>query len=373
MDSHASSPIAAYLRTHKDAITTAWEQDVVSRFEPLRRMSRPALIDHMPEVIEAVAAWVEGREHDGREGFRLLADGHALQRLGHGVDVRTLAGEYSRLRHVVLRHVLAVPLSDVVREEIIRCNDALDVAINDALLIYGERQSAIRERFIAILAHDLRAPLQSVRLSADALLQLETPGERATVIGARIVRGAERMKRIIDSVLEFARGQLGGGIPAVPTSTDMGELCRLAADELRASHPDLVVTVDLRGDLRGVWDGDRVHQALTNLLVNAAHHGGGGAVTIAAWEGDDRQRVHTSITNRGPVIPEDELPVLFEPFYRGQRSRAGGLGLGLAIVRMIAAAHGARVTVTSTAEAGTTFTIEWPRTPLDETPSRPLA
>ncbi|HVV82140.1 MAG TPA: HAMP domain-containing sensor histidine kinase [Kofleriaceae bacterium] len=363
---------AAYLRAHKDEICVAFEQEVAARIEPLRALSRPAIMDHLPEVLEAIAAWIEGREQDAWVGFRLLADGHALQRLGHGIDAEVLAVEYSGLRRVILHALLAVPSTPAVRAELIRFDSAMDLAINHAMHLFGRRRSAARERFVAILAHDLRSPLGAVLLSGQALQQLADDDSRVASLAARIVRAAERMNGIVDDVLALARSQLGGGIPATPTAHDLGALCRLAADELRAGHPGLEVTVDVEGDLRGAWDGDRVHQALTNLLANAAQHGAGTPIHVAAWESDDRVHVITSVTNHGPVIPAASLATLFEPFVRGPSARGQGLGLGLSIVRMIATAHGARCEVTSTADDGTTFTITWPRVPLAEVPSRPV-
>jgi signal transduction histidine kinase len=368
----AGSAVAAYVRANKQAICEAWEVEVSQQLEELRALSRPAIIDHLPEVLGAIADWIDGREGEAMLGFKALADGHALQRLGHGVEADTVASEYSRLRQVVQRALLAVPSSDEVREDQIRFQSAMDLAVNDAMRIYGERRAAIRERFIAILAHDLRSPLGSVRLSAQTLLDLEDLDDRSTALAARVVRGADRMQRIIDSVIEFARGHLGGGIPAVPIAADMGAICRLAADELLAAHPQLAVPVALRGDLRGAWDSDRVHQALTNLLANAQHHGKDAPVVVRAWESEDRQHVTTAVTNHGPPIPSAALPTLFEPFTRAETGNRAGLGLGLAIVQMIALAHGARCEVTSSAADGTTFAIGWPRTPLEDVPGRPL-
>jgi signal transduction histidine kinase len=372
MDSDGSNPVAAYLRANKQALCAAWESEVTDQLAALRRLPRTVVIDHLPEVLAAMADWIDGHEQRAMIGFKALADGHALTRLGHGIDADTVAREYSRLRQVILRALLSVPAtSSEVREGLIRFDAAMDLAVNDAMRLYGERLAAIRDRFIAVLAHDLRSPLGSVRLSAQTLLEIEHVGDRETALAARVVRGADRMQRIIDTVIEFARGHIGGGIPAVPIAADMGALCRLAADELVAAHPDLAVTVELRGDLRGSWDADRVQQALANLLSNAQRYRHGGPVTVRAWESDDHQHVTTSVTNLGPVIAPALLPTLWEPFFRGDTTNRQGLGLGLAIVNMIAVAHGAVCSVTSSAEEGTTFTIEWPRTPLAEMPDRP--
>ena len=365
------SEVAAYLRAHKQEIGLAWEADVTANLAKLRELSRPALIDHVPEVLDAIAAWIEGRHIEAELGFQALADGHALQRLAWGVETDTLATEYGRLRHVMLTHLLDVESTPQVRQDLVALNTALDLAVNEAMRIYRERRNALRERFLAILAHDLRSPLSSVLMAADALLHLETLDARATAFVVRIARSGKRMQRMIDSVIEFARGHFGGGIPLTPTTHDMADLCRAAADEYRSGHPDVELVVDVTGDLRGAWDGDRVHQALANLLGNAGHYGKGAPVILKAWEHDDRRHVSTSVTNFGPKIPPEAMPTLFDPFSRGDASARQGLGLGLYIVQLIAAGHGARWTVDSAADTGTTFTITWPRTPPDEVPDRP--
>jgi signal transduction histidine kinase len=165
------------------------------------------------------------------------------------------------------------------------------------------------------------------------------------------------MQRLVDDVLDFARGHLGGGIPAAPAPGDMGDLCRAAAREV-APHEDRPLTLDLRGDLHGDFDRDRVIQALANLLSNAVQHGTG-PIELAAYETVERDAVITAVTSHGPPIAPDVLARIFDPFARAGTS-LGGLGLGLYIVQQIAQAHGAICDVHSSGEA-TTFAIRWPR------------
>jgi sigma-B regulation protein RsbU (phosphoserine phosphatase) len=104
-------------------------------------------------------------------------------------------------------------------------------------------------------------------------------------------------------------------------------------------------------------------------LSNARNYGQG-EIVVRAWERDDRQAVFTSVTNYGPAIAVELLARIFDPFSRAVHPRRGGLGLGLYIVEQIARAHSGRVQAESTEDA-TTFTIEWPRVPVEQTPDRP--
>jgi signal transduction histidine kinase len=125
------------------------------------------------------------------------------------------------------------------------------------------------------------------------------------------------------------------------------------------AHPDRSINVETIGDLRGVFDRDRVHQAITNLLINAVHHGTG-PIELRAYR--DREAVITEIVNHGEPIAGDALRRLFDPFSRGDTADPrGGLGLGLYIVHQIAAAHGGTCEVSSSS-AATRFAIRWPLT-----------
>ena len=132
-------------------------------------------------------------------------------------------------------------------------------------------------------------------------------------------------------------------------------LCRDAADEL---GPALAgqVQFHFEGDLSGHWDRDRLFQVLSNLLTNALRYGEG----VVGIEGHRvGHAIELSIHNGGAPISPELLPIVFHAFERGAQDRVG-LGLGLFIVREIVKSHGGDVSVASSAEAGTTFTIRLP-------------
>ncbi|MBA3818042.1 MAG: HAMP domain-containing histidine kinase [Deltaproteobacteria bacterium] len=359
--------IAAQLRLHQHAVTTRWEAEVVREVPVLATLPRATLIDHLPEFLEGLARWIEGDSEGARAGFDALAEGHAVLRQAGGIEIQALTAEYATLRRVIVEQLLEVASPAELADGIVSLNAGLDLAVREGVHRYASARDEVRERFIAILAHDLRDPLAAVELSASMLARTELPAVQQKLV-SRIASGSRRMERMINDVLDFARGRLSGGIPIVPVVADMGDICRTALEEANASG-SFAATLDLAGDLRGAWDPDRIRQALANLLRNARHHGGGVAV-LRAWESEDRHHVFTAVTNHGPLIPAHHLPHLFDPFTRPKGTRAAGLGLGLYIVRQIAIAHGGICRTTSTAEAGTTFLIEWPRVPLEETPGR---
>ena len=355
--------VADHLRAVTPQLAERWEQAVRRELPPTRGLTRPILLDHFFELVEGLATWIDDDRETAGRAFEALATGHALQRLGHGVPLDALLGEYRHLRAIIGDELLGLPCTEEVRRSTQKVHEALDQAIDRAIERYTLRRDEIRDRFVAIMGHDLRSPLGTISMSAQRLRMARDPADLAR-IADRLVRASDRMARLIADVLDFARVHLGGGIPVDPTLNDMGELCRIAVDDIRAAHPDRPIAAAIDGDLRGAFDRDRVHQAIGNLIENAITYGQG-PVELDAHVVDDGFAIVTTVTSHGTPIPADRLRQIFDPFERGDSTAPRtGMGLGLFIVEQIALAHGATSTVTS-GEDATRFVIRWPRDPRD--------
>jgi signal transduction histidine kinase len=150
-----------------------------------------------------------------------------------------------------------------------------------------------------------------------------------------------------------------GGLPVTRVPCDVGAIAKDVASEWAAASPNRTLQVDVQGELEGRWDPARVAQAISNLVGNALEHGDPRTPVRLSVAGSD-EAVVVKVRNDGPPIPLELRPLLFEAFSRGDRS-PHGLGLGLFIVKQIAAAHGGTVDVESSAETGTVFTLVLPR------------
>jgi signal transduction histidine kinase len=169
------------------------------------------------------------------------------------------------------------------------------------------------------------------------------------------------MVRMVDQLLDLTRARLAGGVPIARRTTDLVAVVAAVLDELASAHPGVMLCVDLPREMVGEWDGDRLAQVAANLVGNAIEHGDRTRPIRIVLGGGDSTAVLT-VQNEGPPIPEDILPLLFDPFRAGRlaASRRGkGLGLGLYITREIVVAHGGTITVRSAAE--TTFEVTLPR------------
>ena len=227
---------------------------------------------------------------------------------------------------------------------------------------------SFRERMMGVLGHDLRNPLNAIALSAELLLRrAEWPAEDRKQL-ERIHRAGDRMKEMIETLLDFTRLRFGA-FPLSFRPADLGEIARAVVDELRAGQPDGAIELRARGALRGQWDPARVSQAIANLVSNALAYGEPGTMITVEVDGNDRE-VTVSVNNRGAPIPPAFVAVIFEPFRRDvpQDRSPHGLGLGLYIVQQIVLAHGGEIRVESNSQDGTTFTMRLPMAAVGAAP-----
>ncbi|MFC5067713.1 ATP-binding protein [Flaviflagellibacter deserti] len=229
--------------------------------------------------------------------------------------------------------------------------------------LHAERTlGELREQFIAVLGHDLRNPLAAISSGLRILAQEEQTAKSKKVIG--LMQGsALRMFGLIDNVLDFARGRLGGGITLRLSHEALGPVLEHVVEELQTAYPERAVEKAIVITQQVLCDQARIAQLASNLLGNAFTHGAAELpVKIAATTEDGMFKL--CVSNAGPPIPPEAMKQLFQPFQRGDRS-SEGLGLGLHIASEIAKAHDGSLTVRSDANE-TCFTFEMPLTAMAE-------
>jgi signal transduction histidine kinase len=223
----------------------------------------------------------------------------------------------------------------------------------------SERRTAeLREQFIAVLGHDLRNPLASIASGA-ALLGKSPLDAKGLEVVKLLQNSVKRMASLIDDVLDFTRGRLGGGLSIERKAQDLQPVLEQVVAELRSSHPDRTIMLTLQLPESVVADRQRIAQLLSNLVANALTHGARESpVLVEAIAAGGTFRL--SVANRGNPIPPAQLDRLFEPFFRGTaRTSQQGLGLGLYIASEIARSHGGQLSVQSTSDE-TRFTLSLP-------------
>lgn len=246
------------------------------------------------------------------------------------------------------------------RTEVGRLGTALNAMLGQIESAFRERESSETRlrRFIADASHELRTPVATIRGYAELFRRgaAARPDDLAMAM-RRIESEAERMGVLVDEMLLLAR--LDQGRPLERQPVPLAALATDAVADANAASPDH--RFDLEATPVSVaGDADRLRQVLGNLLANVIQHtpAGTSAVVRVRREGDDAV---VEVTDNGPGVAADDLPHVFERFYRGDSERLrdhGGAGLGLSIVSSVATAHGGSASVSS--GNGTTFVVRLP-------------
>jgi len=307
----------------------------------------------------------------GEESDRLdhASKVHGVERMGFGFDIMEVVAEYRALRASVLRlwrESCPQPDSNDI-SDITRFNESLDQSLAEAVGSYTQRVDQSRRMFLAILSHDLRNPLNNIRMAAQVASHIPNEDAGATKALSMIERNTETITRLTNDLIDFASTGLGSAMPLTRSSFDLEKLGRNVFEEFCFAYPQRTLCFCPEGDLTGDWDAARLRQVIANLMGNALQHGSTeGTVKLAI--ASEASTVVLSVHSEGSPIPAELLTTIFDPLMRYARSESAAqqvsssIGLGLYIVREVVVAHGGTITVTSTAQEGTTFTVRLPRT-----------
>jgi signal transduction histidine kinase len=234
-----------------------------------------------------------------------------------------------------------------------------DLRISQADLLDERRTSELREQFIAVLGHDLRNPLASI--DAGMRLLLRNPDtQKAPEILLAVQKAVLRMAGLVDNIMDFARGRLGGGLTIKRDARQpLTPLLEQVIAELKSAWPDIVIEASIEIEEPINCDRGKMGQLFSNLLGNAITYGDQGK-PISVSARTINGVFELAVTNRGAPIPERAMDNLFQPYMRGDHPSQQGLGLGLYIASQIAKAHGGTLKASSDEEE-TRFVFEMPQ------------
>jgi hypothetical protein len=356
--------LADYILSNMEAILVEWELFAGTQLPAAARMSPLALRDHARQILEGVAtdlmtpqteqaqvAKSMGRVHAQIGAPQTAAQTHAVLRAQRGFDINQLAAEYRALRASVLRlwiedcHPERPDLDDLIR-----FNEAIDQAVAESLAFFGEQVEQARNLLLGMIGHDLRSPLQAIQMTAAYLAALNS-GDAVSKAASRLINSGARIQALLDDLVDLNRTKLGLGIHISRSEADLAIVIGDALDQLRAAYPERRLMLEVDGDTRGFFDGERLTQVLDNLVVNAIKYGAADAPIRIVLIGE-KADVRMEVTNLGLAIGEGVLATMFDPLTRGaghqsQQSARESLGLGLYIVREIVNAHGGEINARS--------------------------
>lgn len=231
-----------------------------------------------------------------------------------------------------------------------------------------ERSTAASEAMevVATVSHELRSPLTSVKGYTSLLLHRwdRLSDEQKRFMLEQIHHDADRVTRLVTELLDISRLETGR-LALRRERVDVVELAASVVDKLLFEYPDLEVQRSFPPDFPAVLaDPDKVEQILTNLVENAAKYASPTAMRI---EGSvDGTSVAVCVADVGQGIPPEDVPRVFERFYRSGQGKPSGTGLGLWISRGLAEAHGGSLTASSQLGEGSVFRLELPLHPAGD-------
>lgn len=223
----------------------------------------------------------------------------------------------------------------------------------------------LKSDFLSTVSHEFRTPLTAIKVSAGLLAERsEALQEEDQRLLRTILRNTDRLNQMVGGVLEMARLE-SGRVTLQKRRTDVGQVVReiVASVQPLMDQKEHLVTLDLPDrPVTIMADSNRLEQILSNLLANACRYvPEGGEITVEVRELGDWVRIYVS--DNGPGVPYDEMPHIFDRFYRGRVGRRAGpgTGLGLSIARTLAQIHGGDVGVSSKPGEGCTFFVTLPK------------
>ena len=373
-DRAAPVTLAQFIVGEMECILMEWE-DFARTLLGAKDLTPVALRDHAALMLEAIAHDLRQPQTDGEgiaksrgqgpatSGPETAATQHGEARFTSGFDLNALVSEYRALRATVTRLWTSDIAAGNREAQLARFHEAIDQALQESVLRYGEEVDRERKLFLGILGHDLRTPLGICLMAAQYLLRTEGLSDDQSKSVARIVASSRKIQHLTNDLLDIARTRLGSQMPIAPQPMNIGRTCAQVTEEASSTRPSRTITLSVEGDLAGVWDEVRMYQMLSNLVENAFHHGSAEAPVHLAAAGGGVTSVRLTVHNRGTPIPATDLRRIFEPMQQAAQSdtQTAGLGLGLYIAKTIAEAHHGSITVESSEESGTTFTVSLPR------------
>jgi signal transduction histidine kinase len=348
---------AAVIRL-KERILGLFRDRVRERVIAARAEASPIIINTLPAFITRLALALSPSSDIG------FASEYSNIGLAHGNERAKLTG-YSLAELVREYQVLREILMDVIPQEYSLSerewrvvHRSIDEVTADAASAFMQVHQRFRDLFTAALSHDFRGPLANAVNYIDLVRRNAEPGQHA-YFAARALFNLKRIDNMISELLDATRADAGAQLTLRLELCDAGALAREVIGDLTLRTGDRFV-LDIKQEVKGHWDGDRLKQALQNLLENAVKYGKEDS-PITCHIGTTKGRLFLSVHNQGEPIAAEVIPVLFKPFRRSlaaEQSSKSGWGLGLMLVQAIAEAHGGSVGVESSTSEGTIFTLD---------------
>jgi len=392
--------LADFILGNIEPILMDWEK-FARKIWPGAAVDPATLRDHAAGILRAAAEDMQsaqtpkeqsdkskgdGKTGDQSDGVDEAAKQHGIDRVDSGFHLGALVSEYRALRASVLQLWQPGTPNPDARDlqDVTRFNESIDQSLAESVdgfmqQVEGERASMTKEQtaregaesanrakdtFLAVLSHELRTPLNAI-VGWVSILRSQKCNEADLEEGLDVIqRNTDAQVRIISDILDVSR-IVSGKMTLDMRPCDLAAVIKGAVDGTRASAEARGVTLDIDLDpsaRHATCDATRMQQVVWNLVSNAVKFTPrGGRVGVKLFR--DRSELHIEVTDNGEGIDPEFLPYIFDRFRQADgstRRQAGGLGLGLSIVKHLVEAHGGAIEARSVVGSGATFTVRLP-------------
>ncbi len=354
------------LRQNAERIMRMWE--VRARNEVSASLHQDSLVlqNSLPKFLNQLVA--ELSVTDERTSAQIEAHDIENTRIGkqHGHE-RAGYADYSMTQLIFEYHILRQVLFQVLEEETPLGSrerdiiiDSIEQAVNDAATQFSQTLQDIQELFMVTLTHDLRGPINVVKMGTQLTLRRLERGDSHVDVALRMISAIDRLDAMIQDLLDASRLRAGQSLKLELQECCLHTLVQDVAEDLRFTYGERFVVIS-HADIKSDCSRKEIRRVIENLAINAVKYGAPDTPITLTLE---QTETHISLTihNQGNPIPPDAQSILFQQFRRtASAQQQKGWGLGLFLAKSIVEAHQGTIAVESTESKGTSFIIKLPR------------
>jgi signal transduction histidine kinase len=361
-----SYSVSDYLQQNADKVMQLWE--VRARLEVGALMhhnslvlqnSLPLYLNQLVDELSPQTAKAPAKSSDAQVEVTHIGKHHGHERAGYAdYSMTQLIFEYHILRQVIFQVLEEeTPLNVRERDIII---DSIEQAVNDAATQFSQTLRDIQELFMVTLTHDLRGPVNVMKLGTQLILRRLERGDAHVDVAVRMISAIDRMDAMIQNLLDASRLRAGQSLKFEFEECYLDQLLQEVVEDLSFTYGErFVVVADLK--VRGNCNRKQMRRVIENLTANAVKYGARDMpITLTLQQ--TATQIELTIHNEGAPIAPEAQPILFQQFRRTVSAEdQTGWGLGLFLARSIVEAHQGTIAVESAEGKGTSFIIRLPK------------
>lgn len=361
-----SNSVSERLQQNAQIIMQMWEKRARNEVYASLHQDSLVLQDSLPLYLNQLVD--ELSNSINRTPARIKADEVESTRIGkkHGHE-RAGYADYSMTQLIFEYHILRQVIFQVLEEEApldVRSRDiiinSIEQAVNDAATQFSETLRDIQELFMVTLTHDLRGPINVMKLGTHLIVRRLDRGDARLDVAVRMISAIDRLDSMVQNLLDASRLRAGQSLTLELEDCDLERLVQEVVEDLSFAHGERFVVV-CEADIRSRCSRKEIRRVIENLATNAVKYGAPSApITLTI----DQTETHISLTvhNQGDPIDSAAQSILFQQFRRNPNSQEKtGWGLGLFLVKSIVEAHQGTIEVESAEGKGTSFIVQLPK------------